>query len=109
MKLLHADRRTWTILVCVFFKTFRCRRAEKRKVYSKTSKNKNYTASFSLGVGRDSSMDKATGYGLEAVRGSHPGRARFSAPLQTGPRAHQASYTIGTGSSPGRKAAGPWR
>jgi len=28
-------------------------------------------------------------------------RARFSAPLQTGPAAHPASYKMGTGSFPG--------
>ena len=64
MKFLHADRRTWTILVCVFFKTFRCKRAENGKVYSETSKNKNYTASFSLGVGRDNSMERRLATGL---------------------------------------------
>jgi len=30
--------------------------------------------------------------------------ARFSAPVQTGPEAHPASYTIGTGSFPGVKS-----
>ena len=35
------------------------------------------------------------------VRGSNPGGARFSAPIQTGPEAHPASCTMGTGSSPG--------
>jgi hypothetical protein len=30
-----------------------------------------------------------------------PVRARFSAPVQTGPGAHPASYTVGTGSLPG--------
>ena len=37
-----------------------------------------------------------------AVRGSNPsgGGARFSAPVQTGPGAHQASSTVGTGSFP---------
>ena len=35
--------------------------------------------------------------------------ARFSAPVQIGPGAHPASYTMGTGSSPGGKAAGAWR
>jgi hypothetical protein len=30
-----------------------------------------------------------------------PAGARFSAPVQTGPGAHPASYTIGTGSFPG--------
>jgi hypothetical protein len=32
--------------------------------------------------------------------------ARFSAPVQTGPEAHPASCTIGTGSSPGVKQPG---
>ena len=35
------------------------------------------------------------------VRGSNPDGARFSAPVQTGPEAHQASCTMGTGSFPG--------
>ena len=38
----------------------------------------------------------ATGYGLD-------GGARFSAPVQTGPGAHAASYTVGTGSFLGVK------
>jgi len=46
----------------------------------------------------------ATGW---TVRGSDPGGgARFSAPLQTGPVAHPASYTMGTGSFPGVKRLG---
>ena len=61
----------------------------------------------------------ATGYGLD-VQGSNPGgRARFSAPVQTGPGAHPASCTMGTGSFPGVKSGrgvmlnphpllGPW-
>jgi len=32
--------------------------------------------------------------------------ARFSAPVQTGPGAHPASYTMGTGSFPGAKGPG---
>jgi len=32
--------------------------------------------------------------------------ARFSAPVQTGPGAHPASYTMGTGSFPGVKRPG---
>jgi hypothetical protein len=35
-----------------------------------------------------------------------PVRARFSAPDQTGPGAHSASYTVGTGSFPGVKRPG---
>jgi hypothetical protein len=33
-----------------------------------------------------------------------PVEARFSAPIQTGPRAHPASYTMGTGFFPGVKS-----
>jgi len=39
----------------------------------------------------------ATAYGLDGP-GSNPGVARFSALVQTGPEAHPASCTIGTGS-----------
>ena len=35
------------------------------------------------------------------VRGSNTGRARFSAPVQTGPEAHPAYCTMGPGSFPG--------
>ena len=43
------------------------------------------------------SVGIATGW---TVRGSNPGGARFSA-VQTGPGAHPASCTMGTGSFPG--------
>ena len=39
-------------------------------------------------------------------QGSNPGGARFSAPILTGPGAHPASYTMGTGSFPGVKRPG---
>ena len=45
----------------------------------------------------------ATGW---TVRGSNPGGARFSAPVQTGPGAHPASYTMGIGSFPGESGRG---
>jgi hypothetical protein len=38
------------------------------------------------------------------VRGSKSGGARFSASVQTGPGAHPASCTMGTGSFPGLKS-----
>jgi len=42
-----------------------------------------------------------------AFHGSNPGGRRdFSAPVQTGPGAHPASYTMGTGSFPGVKRLG---
>jgi hypothetical protein len=50
--------------------------------------------------GPGSSVSIATGYGLEGP-GIDPGGVRFSAPVQTGPGAHPASCTMGTGSFPG--------
>ena len=41
-----------------------------------------------------------TGYGLEGPEDRIPVEARFSAPIHTGPGAHPASCTIGTGSFP---------
>ena len=57
--------------------------------------------------GRDSSVGIATRYGLDG-RGieSRWMGARFSAPVQTGPGAHPASYIMGTGSFPGVKRPG---
>ena len=43
----------------------------------------------------------ATGYGLDGPEIESRWGARFSAPVQTGPRAHPASCTMGTGSSRG--------
>jgi len=45
----------------------------------------------------------ATGYGLDGPGIEPRWGARFSAPVQTGPRAHPASCTMGTGSFPGVK------
>jgi len=49
-------------------------------------------------VGRDSSVGIATGYGLDGPGIESRWGARFSAPVQTGPVAHPASCTTGTGS-----------
>ena len=52
-----------------------------------------------------SSVDIVTGYGLDGTGiESQWGGARFSAPVQTGPRAHPASCSIGTASFPGVKS-----
>jgi hypothetical protein len=56
-------------------------------------------------VGPDSSVSIATRYGLDGP-GSNPGGARFSAPVQTGPAAHPASCTMGTGSVQGLRRPG---
>ena len=57
-------------------------------------------------VGQDSLVGIATGYGLDGPVIESRWGARFSAPVQTGPGAHTASYTMGTGSFPGGKPAG---
>ena len=46
----------------------------------------------------------ATGYGLDGPGIESRWGARFSAPVQTGPGAHPASCTMGTGSFPGLKS-----
>ena len=50
-----------------------------------------------LGVGRDSAVGIATRYGLDGSGIESRWGARFSAPVQTGPGAYPASYTMGTG------------
>ena len=63
-----------------------------------------YVPLYLMGVGRDSSVGIATGYGLDGPGiESRLGR-EFSAPVQTGPGAHPASRTVGTGSFPGVKS-----
>ena len=48
--------------------------------------------------GSGSVVGIATGYGLDGTGNRIPVEARFSAPVQTGPGAHPASCTMGTGS-----------
>jgi hypothetical protein len=55
---------------------------------------------------RDSSDGIATIYGLDGPRIESRWEARFSAPSQTGPGSHPASYTMGTGSFPWAKRPG---
>ena len=57
-------------------------------------------------MGRDSSAGLATRYGLDGPEIESWWGARFSAPLQTGPGAHPASYTMGTESFSGVKRPG---
>ena len=56
--------------------------------------------------GRDSSVGIATRYGLDGRGIESPVGATFSAPVQTGPGAHPASCTMGTGSFTGVKRPG---
>ena len=56
--------------------------------------------------GRDSSFGIATRYVLDGPGIESRWGARFSAPVQIGPGAHPASYTMGTGSFLGVKRPG---
>jgi hypothetical protein len=49
-----------------------------------------------MGLGRDSSVGIATRYRLDGPGIESRWGARLSAPVQTGPGAHPASYTLGT-------------
>ena len=48
----------------------------------------------------------AAAYGLDGPGIEYQWGARFSAPVQTGPEAHPASYTMGTAYLPGVKRPG---
>ena len=54
--------------------------------------------------GPGSSVGIATGCGLDGPGIESRWGVRFSVPVQTGPGAHPASCTIGTGSFPGVKS-----
>jgi len=51
-----------------------------------------------------SAVGIATGYGLNGPGIESRWGARLSAPVQTGPGAHQVSFTMGTRSFPGVKS-----
>ena len=57
-------------------------------------------------VGWDNSVGLASRYGLDGPGIESRWGARFSAPVQTSPGAHPASYTMDTGSFPGVKRPG---
>jgi len=59
---------------------------------------------LAVGCGPGSVVGIATGYGLDGSGIESRWGARFSAPVQTGPGAHPASCTMGTGSFPGVKS-----
>ena len=77
--------------------------------------NENYKENYKLPVililcsktcrGPGSVVGTATGYGLDSPGIESRWEARFSAPVQTDPGAHPASYTMGTGSFPGVKSS----
>jgi hypothetical protein len=57
-------------------------------------------------VGRNSVVGIATRYGLDCPEIESWSGVRFSASVQTGPGAHPATYTAGTGSFPGVERPG---
>ena len=57
-------------------------------------------------MGHDNTVSVATRYRLDGPGDRIPVEARFSAPVQTGPVAHPASYTVGVGSFTGVKLPG---
>jgi hypothetical protein len=57
-------------------------------------------------MGQDSVVGVVVRYGLDGPVIESWWGARFSAPFQTGPGVHPASYTLGTGSFPGVKRPG---
>ena len=57
-------------------------------------------------MGGDSSVGIATHYGTDSLGIESQWGARFSSPVHTGPGAHPASCTMGTGSIQGVKRAG---
>ena len=55
------------------------------------------TIIYRIIVGRESSVGIATRYGLDGPGIESQWGPRFTAPVQTGPGAHSASYKMGTG------------
>ena len=64
---------------------------------------------YDLVEDQNSSVGIATRYGLDSPGIESRWGRDFSASFQTVPGAHQSSYTMGTGSFLGGKAAGEWR
>ena len=68
------------------------------------SRKMKFSKSAFIGVGGPGRVDGiAAGYELDGSGFESRWRARFSAPVQTGPGAHPGSCTMGTGPFPGVK------
>ena len=65
--------------------------------------HKQFQSDFSAECWPGRSVGIVTGYGQDGPGIQSRWRLRFSAPVQTGPGAHPASYTMVTGSFPGVK------
>ena len=69
-----------------------------------TARCTNILLSYHVISGPGSAVGIATGYGLDGLWIDSRWGAKFSAPVQTGPGAHPASCTMGTGSFSGVKS-----
>jgi hypothetical protein len=67
-------------------------------VYIKMKTKENYSLFAILPMGGDNSVGIATRYGLGGLGIESRCGRDFSTPVQTGPVAHPASYTMGNGS-----------
>jgi len=77
-----------------------------RTAYETPERRGEYRSTLSLtSMGRDNAVGIGTRYGLDGQGIESRWRGRFSAPVQTGPRDHLASNTMGTGSFSGQGAA----
>jgi hypothetical protein len=76
--------------------------------YYAVDKIPKFTFVFPQSLGRNSSVGKATCYGLDGpgIESRWGEKTKFSAPVQTGPGALPAFYTIGTGTFPRVKRPG---
>ena len=79
---------------------------EERWYFSRILKETYWFRYSNCQVGRDSSVSIATRYGLDGPGVEFRWQARFFASVKTGPGAHPASCTMGTGSFPGVKRPG---
>jgi hypothetical protein len=74
--------------------------------YSHHARQYRYRLLLYMPCGLGSSVGIETGYGLDGLGIESRWGVRFSTTVQTGPEAHPASYTMGTGSFPGVKQPG---
>ena len=80
----------------------------RRSIIHEWVRKRFYTAHSLGSLGRDCVVSIATRYGLNGTGIESRWEARSSAPVQTGPGAHPASYTVGNGSLCRGEMTGAW-
>jgi hypothetical protein len=98
--------RTDSNIIIAFSHTWRLRDEETN--YQNTATKLRIAVKFSADTLPLTGPGKRSRYSYSLLAGRSGGRigVRFSAPVQTGPGSHRASYTMGTGSFPGVKRPG---